>query len=422
MLILGRLLIDPFRVSPPEPGWIRVEGGRIAEIGFGDAPKGSGPPAAGGRDALICPAFLDAHNHLPQFGSVGCDGMPLLEWLRTVIFPAEGWWGRGGAMSAARASVRRLATAGTCGFAGYLTSHGEAGREVLGYLAGTPMRFIAGRVAMDRNAPDDLTGDDRERARSRPVRPPVLPSIGRAPRHVVSANPRFAVSCSEELLAEVGWWVKEHPGTWVQTHLAESMDECRLIRELFPNDRDYTSVYERFGLLTPRTLLGHAIHLSEDEWTLIAARQSIVVHCPTANTFLEAGLFDLAAAREHGVRVALGTDVAAGADVAMPRVARAMIEVAKMRRMTARGAEERARVAVPTPAEAWSMITRGNAALLGWEDTGRIEQGAAADLLVLRVPEGWIDTHLVGRLIYGWDDALIETRVFDARTVDPAKL
>lgn len=420
MLIQGRLLIDPFR--SPEPGWIRVEGGRIAEVGFGDPPKGSGPPAAGGREALICPAFLDAHNHLPQFGSVGCDGMPLLEWLRTVIFPAEGWWGRGAALPAARTSVRRLAAAGTCGFAGYLTAHGEACREVLGYMAGTPMRFIAGRVAMDRNAPDDLTADDRERAQARPLRPPVLPAVGKGPRQVVSANPRFAVSCSAELLAEIGWWVKEHPGTWVQTHLSESMDECRFIRELFPDDRDYTSVYDRFGLLTERTLLAHTIHLSEDEWKLIVARRSIVVHCPTANTFLEAGLFDLGAARRHGARVALGTDVAAGADVAMPRVARAMIEVAKMRRMTARSKAERDAVVVPTPGEAWSMITRGNADLLGWDDAGRIEEGAAADVLVLRVPEGWMDGHLVGRIIYGWENDLIESRVFDGRVIDLAKL
>lgn len=420
MLIQGRLLVDPFR--SPEPGWIRVEGARIAEVGFGDVPKGAGPPSAGGRDALVCPAFLDAHNHLPQFGSVGCDGMPLLEWLRTVIFPAEGWWGRGMALSAARCSVRRLAMAGTCGFAGYLTSHGEAAREVLGYLAGTPMRWIAGRVAMDRNAPDDLTADDRERAKTRPVRPPVMPEVGASPRQVVSANPRFAVSCSEELLAEIGWWVREHPGAWVQTHLAESMDECGLIRELFPKDRDYTSVYDRFGLLTERTLLAHTIHLSEDEWKLIVARKSIVVHCPTANTFLEAGLFDLGAARRHGARVALGTDVAAGADVAMPRVARAMIEVAKMRRMTAASKESRMSVVVPSPAEAWWMITRGNAELLGWNDAGRIAEGAAADLLVLRVPDGWLDPHLVGRLIYGWENELIETRVFNGTIVDTAKL
>jgi len=208
----------------------------------------------------------------------------------------------------------------------------------------------------------------------------------------------------------------------VQTHLAESMDECSLIRELFPNDRDYTSVYVRFGLLTDRTLLAHTIHLSEEEWKLIVARKSIVVHCPTANTFLEAGLFDLGAARRHGARVALGTDVAAGADVSMPRVARAMIEVAKMRRMTAASKDERMQAVVPSPAEAWWMITRGNAELLGWNDAGRIAEGAAADLLVLRVPDGWLDPHLVGRLIYGWENELIETRVFNGMIVDPAKL
>jgi guanine deaminase len=248
----------------------------------------------------------------------------------------------------------------------------------------------------------------------------VLPVVGG--RGLVSANPRFAIACTEELLAEIGWYVRDHPGTWVQTHLAESPDECARVRELFPKDPSYTAVYDQLGLLTERTLLAHAIHLSEAEWRLIGERRSIVVHCPTANTFLEAGLFDLSAARRHGVRVALGTDVAAGADIAMPRVARAMIEVAKVRRMTARTLAEREATVVPTPAEAWTMITSGNAELLGWPDAGRLEPGAAADLLVLRPGHDWFDRHLIGRLIYGWSSELVETRVFNGRVTDPARL
>lgn len=417
MLIQGRLLLDAHQT--PEMGWLRIENGRIDEVGFGDLPKGSDPPAAGGREALISPAFVDAHTHLPQFGSIGIDGLHLLDWLRQAIFPAEEWWGRGGALPAARSSCRRMVIEGTLGFAGYLTSHGEACRDVLGWLGTTRLRWIAGRVAMDREAPDALTADDRERARQRPVRPAVLPTPSGAARGHVSANPRFAISCSDELLAEIGWYVRDHPGTWVQTHLAESPDECARVRQLFPSDAHYTAVYDRFGLLTDRTLLAHAIHLSEDEWSLIAQRQSIVVHCPTANTFLEAGMFDLAAAQRHGVRVALGTDVAAGADVAMPRVARAMIEVAKLRRMTS---SDRSSVVVPSTTQAWHMITRGNAELLGWTDMGKIERGASADLLVLRPPIDWFDQHLIGRLIYGWTPDLIERRIAAGEVINPSTM
>jgi guanine deaminase len=235
-----------------------------------------------------------------------------------------------------------------------------------------------------------------------------MPAYADDGRHEVSANPRFAITSSDELLAEIGWHVREHPSTPVQTHLSESTRECARVSELFPDDESYTHVYERYGLLTDRTLLAHCIHLTDAEWTLISQRRSAVVHCPSANTFLRAGLFDFGRAREAGVRLALGTDVAAGPDVAMPRVARACIEVAKMRAMTV---DPNAHI--PTPAEAWGLITKEGADALGWDTTGRLEVGADADALLLRVPDTWHDEHLVGRLIYNWSPELIESRVLN---------
>lgn len=423
-LIVGRLLIDP--AAAPELGWVLVRDGEIAEIGFGDPPADAAPPALGGRDRLISPTFMDAHAHLPQFDSVGCDGLGLLEWLDRVVFPAESWWGRGAAMPGARAAVRRMLTQGTSAAAVYLTSHAQPASEVMNWLAsGTRMKWIAGRIAMDRHAPDDLCAEDRARARLRP--PPSIalprPGIAGAGGPVsddccrVSVNPRFAIACSDELLAEAGWYVRDHPGTWVQTHLAETDAECALVRKLFPESASYAEVYDRHGLLGEQTLLAHGIHLSDDERRLIAARDSILVHCPAANLFLQSGFFDLDAAEAAGVRVALGSDIAAGPDVAMPRVARAMIETAKIRAMTGSGRPVR----IPSPSEAWSRITRGNADLLGWPRTGRIEVGASADLLVLRPPPTWFDEHLIGRLIYGWSSSLIEARVLEGCVVDPTR-
>lgn len=199
----------------------------------------------------------------------------------------------------------------------------------------------------------------------------------------------------------------------IQTHLAETTAECDRVRDLFPEDPHYTGVYDRCGLLTPRTLLAHCVHLSPSEWEVIRERQSVVVHCPTANTFLRSGLFDLDTAREHGVRLALGSDVAAGPDIAMPRVARAMIEVAKLRALTINP-----RVHVPTPIEGWHLITRGNAEACGWSDSGKLERGAAADLLVLSGPFER-DEHLIGRLIYGWDESWITARIVAGVRLEP---
>ena len=226
-----------------------------------------------------------------------------------------------------------------------------------------------------------------------------------------SINPRFALACGPDMLTRA----KELAGAsrWVQTHLAEQTAECDEVRRMWPEAKHYTDVYDAFGLLGPRTLLAHGVHLSDDEWRVIAERGSVIVHCPAANTFLQSGLFDLDAAKKHGIRTALGSDVAAGPDVAMPRVARAMIEVAKMRVMT--GATN---APPPTPAEAWRMITRGNAEALGWDDAGTLEVGAAADLLVLRPPFE-PDEHFIGRLLHTWEDGYIADRILLGEIVSP---
>lgn len=416
MLLRGRLLIDP--AVPPEPGWLRVEPasaggmGRIVEMGLGPCP---GRADLGGQDRIITPAFIDAHVHIPQFGAIGCDGLPLLAWLERVIYPAESWWSSAPA-HAARAAAARLLREGTLGVGAWLSSHAGASREALSILAHAGLRAVAGRVAMDRGAPDALIAEDRWRASQRPAPSPVLPDPG-SPRISLSANPRFALACSEELLAEIGWARRDRPDLYIQTHLAETQEECAQARALHPAASSYTDIYDRAGLLGPRTLLAHCLHLSSEEWALIADRRAVVVHCPGANLFLGAGLFDLASAAEHGVRLALGSDVAAGPDIPMPRVARAMIDVAK-----ARAAALGRTAPIPTPADAWRLITRGNSDALGWADGGRVEVGAAADLLVLRPPESWMDEHLLGRLLYGWSAGIIEARIVNGAHVDPSTI
>lgn len=426
MLLHGLLLIDPRH--PPEEGWVRVEGERIAEVGHGPPPGVTAAPPPG---RIVCPSFTDAHIHLPQIDSVGCAGMPLLEWLDRVVFPAEAWWGRSGGLSQLRTAVRRMLRHGTTGFAGYLTSHGDVNARVARELASPTalparMRCVVGRVAMDRDAPEELTREDRWRAGQSPQPSVALahPEGADEARVSVSVNPRFALSCSDELHAECGWLVAQRARDgrpiFVQTHLSESREECALVAGRFAGDPHYAGVYHRSGLLGERTLVAHCLHLARDEWALLASTRAVAVHCPTANTFLGAGLFNLDAAEGHGVRVALGSDVAAGPDVAMPRVARAMIETAQIRRMTAPPGA--AAVRVPSPAEAWDLITRGNADALGWSDGGRIQPRAWADLLTLRVPETWLDEWLVGRLLYNWSDGLIESRVVAGRVVEPGTI
>ena len=417
MILQGRLLVSAD--EQPRPGWLRIDDGRIIEVGDGPPPA---PPAAGGADAIICPGFVDAHTHLPQIGAVGCDGLELLAWLNEVVFPAELRWSD---PDVARADIleayRRMLRAGTLGYAGYLTSHHHGVVAVIRVAQQLGLRSVVGQVMMDRNGPDALLVGHEEPGEQgrgdRPIQPTHLARLAESTRGrlKLSVNPRFAIACSDSLLARAA--VRAKGNIFIQTHLAENRRECELVGELFPDDPHYAAVYDRHGLLGERTLLAHCVHLDVEQWRLIAARRSIVVHCPAANTFLRSGLFDLDAARTHGVRLALGSDVAAGPDTAMPRVARAMIETAKVRAMTAPAGQS---VHVPTPAEAWTMITTGNALALGFADMGRLVPGAAADLLVLR-PAVEIDRHLVGRLIYTWRDDYIEAIVLNGQLIDPKR-
>ncbi len=395
MILQGRLLLDPHQV--PQEGWLQVDNRRIARIGEGEPPAA---PEAGDAYSLICPGFIDAHLHLPQIDAIGCDSLQLLPWLERIIYPAEiRWEDRDFALRQAIEAHRRMFAAGTLGYAGYLTSHTHSIEALANTSKALPLRAIAGQVLMDRNAPAPLLGHKTA---------PLTNSERR--RVELSVNPRFAVCCSDDLLSRAAECASGD--TIIQTHLAESKMECERVAALFPDDPHYTGVYDRHGLLGERTLLAHCLHLCEEEWSIIAQRKSVVVHCPTANMFLRSGLFDLDAARQHGVRLALGSDVAAGPDFAMPRVGRAMIETAKARAMIGDS-----NAFVPEPADVWNLITRGNAEALGWSDTGRLEVGAAADVLVLRPPFE-MDEHLIGRLTYTWRDEYITHRVLDGELLE----
>ncbi|MCI0363127.1 MAG: amidohydrolase family protein [Phycisphaerales bacterium] len=395
MLLQGRILNDAFR--PPIPGWLLIQDQRIVEVGHGQPPS---KPDAGDASSIICPGFIDAHLHLPQIDSIGYDGLDLLHWLEEVIFPAEALWqDESWAARQVETAYGRLLRAGTLGYAGFLSSHFHGYVHVVRTGHHWPIRAIVGQTLMDRNAPPALLNQSLARIASS-VRSRVNSSI----------NPRFALTCSDELLALAK--SRAAPGTYIQTHLAESELEVQRVRVLFPNDPHYAGIYDRHGLLTPHTLLAHSVHLNDAEWQLIAERKSVVVHCPTANIFLRSGVFDLDKARRFGVRLAVGSDIAAGPDLSMPAVARSMIETAKFRTMTIDGAAY-----IPSPAEVWNLITRGNAEALGWHDAGRIEIGAAADLLVLN-PPFQTDDHLVEQLLYTWRDDYIVARIAAGRFVN----
>jgi guanine deaminase len=393
VVIAGQLLLeDGPRRMKVSPGTIMLRDGRIESVSGEMHPS----PDLGGPEHLITPGFVDTHVHLPQFDSIGVDGLELLEWLERVIFPAEARWKHTAyAMGMAALAAKELLSFGTTSVAAYATSHHEGTRAAMEALAAAGMSGYVGQVLMDRNAPAELLVPARQALASAAG----LKTVGRISPAV---TPRFAVTCSEEMLRGAGELAKK-TGWLVQTHLAETVRECELVTELFGGE-SYVGVYEKAGLLGAKTVLGHGIWLGDEDHSRLRKAGAVIAHCPTANRFLEAGEMDRARALAAGVRVSLGSDVAGGPDRSMVRVARGMIETGKQVRKAREPGAARC-----DASEAWWQITAGNAEAIGLGETGRLRPGAWGDIAVIKPGTAWMGSvDPLAATLYGWDDRWIE--------------
>jgi guanine deaminase len=233
-----------------------------------------------------------------------------------------------------------------------------------------------------------------------------------------AVSPRFAVACSEKLMRGAAELAQRH-GIYIQTHLAENLEEMEKVRNQFPWAADYTDVYEKFGLLTPRTMLGHCLHLSPRERERLASTGANVAHCPTANLFLRSGILALDTLRAAGVRVGLGSDVAAGPELNLWRVMRGCIEAQKARSFYEKD------VQVPTPADALHLATQSAADALGkGRAIGSFDIGKEADVTVVdygallpyrkssKAANDLTTEDVVSLCVYrGGPDAIVETLV-----------
>lgn len=400
MKIAGQLMLpDAHQAVRLSPGVVEIAGQRIIRVTEGDIPEDAD---LGGPGCIICPGFVDAHVHLPQFGIIGAHGLGLLDWLDRVTFPAElAWADVDHARAQGEMAIRRMLAAGTTGFAAYATVHAPGARAALEVAEQLGVRAWIGQVLMDRNAPDGLTRPTDQLLAETAA---LLGDYPVGPRVAAAVTPRFAPTCSEALLAGAGRLAAQH-GCLVQTHLAETPAECDWVSQLFAG-RSYVQVYEEAGLLGARTVLGHGIYIEDADRRALAQAKATIAHCPTANRFLMSGRLDWSVAR--GYPFALSSDIGGGYEVSMPRVAREMISTAGELRIDD---PTRAVDTLPTAARAWWQITAGNAAALGWADGGRIEPGCAADLLVLRPGIDWPANPVhnpLAMLLWAWDDRWLE--------------
>ena len=402
MIISGQLLLPSGeRTVNIQPGWLRLEEDRIAEVHPGEIHS---RPDLGGEDFLVSPGFIDTHLHLPQIDSFGAFGERLLDWLNGTIFPAEiAWSDPDHAQLRARSAMEQLFACGTTGIVAFASNHFESTRRSLETARELGMRASIGQTLCDMEITPELlvsTADSLRQARE--LLEAFPPGTDRV---TASVAPRFALTCTGELLSGCGDLAREF-GAIVQTHLAEMEPECERACELH-DASDYTSIYERAGLLTSRSLFGHSIHLSPDERSRLAAAGSKAAHCPTSNTFLRSGVMNRAQWLRDGYGVTLATDQCAGYEKSMIRVARSMLEVTMF-------VGEKP----PSEFEAWWQITEGNAQELGWADNGVLREGAEADIVLIKPEHPW---HKLRRplsdLLWTFDDRWLKATIANGKLV-----
>jgi guanine deaminase len=358
-------------------GTLLVENGLILASGNYDAVKALATDDVAEidhRPHLILPGFIDTHLHFPQMQVIGSYAANLLEWLNTYTFPEECRFVESPhAERIAGKFFDEMVRHGTTTAVAYCSVHKASADAFFAEALNRNMRMIAGKVMMDRNAPQGLLdtpemGYDETRA--------VIEQWHGKGRNHVAITPRFAITSTPEQMSAAEALVREFPDLHVQTHLSENRDEIDFTCALYPDAIDYTDVYARYGLLGPKTLFGHAIHLSDREMDAMSDTGSVAVHCPTSNLFLGSGLFPLRRlmTREKPVRVSFATDIGGGTSYSMLRT---MDEAYKIQQLLS----ERL-----NPLESYYFMTLGNARALSLEDRiGTLEPGTEADFIVLNM-------------------------------------
>jgi len=356
-----------------EDGLMIVEDGKIAAVGHAaDLLKtlADDVQVLTYKDALISAGFIDTHIHLPQTGMVGSYGEQLLDWLNTYVFPCEKQF-EDPAHSAEVADLflEELLRNGTTTALVFGSRHKESVEAFFSAAEKLNLRMIAGKVMMDRNAPDYLV----DTAESSYVDSKALIERwhGKGRLHY-AVTPRFAPTSTPKQLALAGQLLTEYPDLYMQTHISENLKEVEWVKALFPERKNYLDVYDHFKLLGERSVFAHGVHLCDDECARLAETGSAIAFCPTSNFFLGSGLFNLPMAERHKVNVGLGTDVGGGTSFSILQTLNEAYKV-----MQLQGAKL-------SPFKSLYLATLGGARALRLEDKiGSLKAGNEADFVVL---------------------------------------
>ncbi len=360
------------------PGYLVLnEKGKILELT--DSDPGQRYPNAHVSDLsnrVIIPGLIDVHMHIPQFAFLGKGGgIPLLEWLETLTFPTEAKFSDDEyAAKIITAFFDELVANGTTTASMYSSIHESATDIAFETAAQKGLRGFIGKTMMDQNSPEALT-EDTQASVDASIRLFEKWNGHDNGRLQYIFTPRFAPTCTQELMKAVGKFAQEN-NAYLQTHLDENDGEIKWVAELFPEGTSYMNVYEQMGIAGERVIMGHCIHLTDDEVRIMQATGTRIAHCPHSNRNLNSGLMPYFKWKDAGLKVALATDIAAGLSISMIGEMEQAIRTSKELNYQGRALDS---------IEAFHLATLAGAKIMSIDDvTGNLDPGKEADFLVLQ--------------------------------------
>ena len=369
-------LVDPASAVLHEPdGLIVCRNGLIEAVGAYDSLRASLPVGTQVTDysrCILSAGFIDTHVHYVQTEMIASPGKQLLQWVTDYIYPAEeAFADEGHARAVASVFCDALIRNGTTTACVYCAVYPQSVDALFEEALKRNLRLVAGKCMMDRNVPAALrdtaqSGYDQSKA--------LIAKWHGQGRLGYAITPRWAGSSTPaQLEAAAALW-REYPKLNLQTHIAENRDEIAFIAKLFPERKDFLDVYEYYGLVGRRSVLGHCVWFSNSEFARVHERDASIAHCPTSNLFLGSGLFRLRVAKDpkRPIHVGLGTDIGAGTSFSLLQTLNEAYKIAALN-------------SAPVNAfEALYLATLGGAYALGLEDRiGSLQVGREADIVVL---------------------------------------
>lgn len=319
---------------------------------------------------LIVPGFIDTHIHFPQVDMIASFGEQLLDWLNKYTFPEEAKFADPAhAADTATFFIDELLRNGTTTALIYGTVHKQSADALFAEAYRRGMRIVAGKALMDRNVPEAVR--DTAESGDRDSRELIDKWHGKG-RLGYAVTPRFAPACSDDQLTRAGKLLAEYPDLLMHTHLSENAGEIDWVQSLYPTNKDYLDVYDRFGLLGDRSVFAHCVHLEGEEYQRMAEADAAIAFCPTSNLFLGSGLFHLKEAEKYGIKVGLGTDVGAGTSFSLLQTMNEAYKVCSLKGDKL------------DPFKSFYLATLGGAKVLNMSGKiGNFEAGKEADFLVI---------------------------------------